>query len=46
MTNKLAELGFYPTVRNLLYSATGHSEQVNTEAFKIKQNLISVTGQF
>ena len=46
MTNKLAELGFYPTVTNLLYGTTGHSQQVNTEAFNIIQNVISITGQF
>ena len=46
MTNKLAELGFDPTARNSLYGTTGHSKQVKTEAFKIIQKFISVTGQF
>ena len=46
--NKLAELGFYITVMNLLYGTctAGHSEQVNTEVFKILQHFIYVTCQF
>ena len=44
MTNKLAELVYFQqSVRDLLYVINGHSEQVNTEVFKIIQNLISVT---
>ena len=42
MTNKLADMVFYPTARNLLCGTTGHSEQLNTDEFKIIQTFISV----
>jgi len=46
MFNNLNELEFQPTIRNLLYGNTEHSEQVNIKAFLVIQNYISATGRF
>ena len=40
MFSSLVELNFEPTVKNLLYGSTEHTEQVNIKVFEIIQNYI------